>query len=98
MISDIGTSNTSKTKTMVWDKGAWVSFTANIAWQIKTLGPLIWIWYVFRLVLCGETASHILVIFLLLFREARDKNSICKPKVSLYGLRKTVEYFVTKLR
>ena len=49
--NDIGTSNTSKTKTMVWDKGAWVSFTANIGWQIKTLGPLIWIWYVFCLVL-----------------------------------------------
>lgn len=49
--NDVGTSNTSKTKTMVWDKGAWVSFTANIGWQIKTLGPLIWIWYVFCLVL-----------------------------------------------
>ena len=48
--NDIGTSNTSKTQKtkMVWENGAWVSITANIVSQIKTLGPLIWIWYVFR--------------------------------------------------
>jgi hypothetical protein len=79
---------------------AWVSFTANIAWQIKILGPLSWIWYLFCLVLCCETASHSYhcIVFLLLFWEARDVNSIRKPKASLYGLQKTVEYFVTTLR
>lgn len=39
-----------------------------------------------------------IVIFLSFFREARDENSIRKPKATLYGMRKTANYFVTKLR
>lgn len=37
-------SKKSKTPSLVWDKGAWLSFVTNIAWQIDLLGPLIWIW------------------------------------------------------
>ena len=42
--NDNSTSDTSEVKSLVWEKGAWVSFTANIAWQIETIGPLSWIW------------------------------------------------------
>ena len=31
------------------------------------------------------------------YREARDENAIRAPKALLYGLRKTVQYFMTKL-
>lgn len=31
-------------QSLVWNKGAWLSFVTNISEQIKFLGPLIWIW------------------------------------------------------
>lgn len=47
---------------------------------------------------CFLAIIVIIVNFLPLFREGRDENSIRKPKASLYGLRRAVEYFVSKLR